>query len=274
MELRAAARRYRELVRAWEDRSTRLRDEGVGRVPSYGAGSAARRRPLLAPAFRPAAAALAVVFAGFIALLGVLFAHQGRPGRLDTAVDNWIRSGLGGHQRALPVLASLGGPVPVTVMTSVLALACIATRRVRVTLLAAVAVPAAAAVTEFVVKPVVGRTIFSTLSFPSGHVTGLSALVTILAVLLIGPLHPPLAKALRVLLACAGAVLVIAVAAALVALGRHYFTDTVAGAAVGASVVLVTALILDRLIDRPRAQADDHLSESGDHQEITGFAES
>ena len=48
------------------------------------------------------------------------------------------------------------------------------------------------------------------------------------------------------LLASADAVLAVAVATALVGLGKHYFTDTVAGAAVGISVVLLT-VILDHL---------------------------
>jgi membrane-associated phospholipid phosphatase len=33
----------------------------------------------------------------------------------------------------------------------------------------------------------------------------------------------------------------------MVGMGAHYFTDTVAGAAVGTAVVLVTAFLLDRL---------------------------
>jgi membrane-associated phospholipid phosphatase len=37
-----------------------------------------------------------------------------------------------------------------------------------------------------------------------------------------------------------------AVAAAMVVIGAHYFTDAVAGAAIGTAVVLVGALTLDR----------------------------
>ena len=39
-----------------------------------------------------------------------------------------------------------------------------------------------------------------------------------------------------------------AVAAAMIALGFHYFTDAVAGAAVGTGTVLATALLLDLLM--------------------------
>jgi membrane-associated phospholipid phosphatase len=219
--------------------------------------SAARRRRLLSPAFGRAAGALVAVCVGLIALLGVLFGHQNQPGPLDASVDGWIRSSLGGHRGALSVLTGLGSPVPVTVMTSAVVLACLVTRRVRGAVLAATAVPAAAGVTEFVIKPLVDRrSIYDTLTFPSGHTTGISALVSILVVLLVGPLHPPLPARVRTALACFAAVLAAAVAISLVGLSKHYFTDTVGGAAVGVSVVLVTALIFDRLASRPEARTD------------------
>jgi hypothetical protein len=53
--------------------------------------------------------------------------------------------------------------------------------------------------------------------------------------------------AARVLLALAAYLVAAAVAVALIGLGAHYFTDTVAGAAVGTAIVLVTAFILDWL---------------------------
>lgn len=217
--------------------------------------SAARSRPLLSSAFGPAAGVLATVCAVLTAFLGIVFAHQTRPGGLDTAVDNWIQSSVGHHPGALSVLAGLGGPIPVTVMTSVMLLACLSTRRVRGTLLAAVAVPVAAGITEFLLKPLVDRTLFGSLSFPSGHTTGISALAAVIAILLIGPMHPPLPTMLRILLAFVGIVLAGAVATALVGLGEHYFTDTVAGAAVGIAAALVTALIIDRLFGRPETHA-------------------
>lgn len=198
-----------------------------------------------------------MVCAGLIALLGILFAHQNQPGWLDASVDNWIQSSLGGHPGALSVLAGLGGPLPVTVATAAVASACLTTRRVRGALLAVIAVPAAAGTTEFVIKPLVDRTRYDVLSFPSGHTTGISAVAAVVVVLLIGPLRPPLPAVLRVPLACLGAVLAAAVAISLVGLDVHYFTDTVAGSAVGISVVLGTALILDRLADRPQPPTDD-----------------
>ena len=83
-------------------------------------------------------------------------------------------------------------------------------------------------------------------------------MAAVCVVLLLGPLRPPLPDTLREFLAVAVALTAVGVAVAVVALDFHYFTDTVAGAAVGTGVVLATALLLDRLIpsgrpDRPAA---------------------
>lgn len=205
-------------------------------------------RPLLPAAVRPLAAALLAVCVAVTVFLGAWFRHHTRAGWLDTAVDVRVRAGLGGHLVILNLLAGVGDPVPVTVMTAALLLACLATRRWRGAVLAAVAVavPAAAALTQLLLKPLIGRTLQGDLSFPSGTATGVFALAAAFAVLLAGPLRPRMPAALRLLLALAAFLAAGAVAVALVGLGVHYFTDTVGGAAVGTAVVLVTALILDR----------------------------
>ena len=189
------------------------------------------------------------------AALGALFLHQAHAGWLDGAVDGRLRASLGSHQAVLGRVVGLGDPVPVTVITVVLLLACIAGRRWRGAVLLAVAVPAAAALTELLFKPLVGRTLSGGLSFPSGHATGMFALTAVIAVLLLGPQRPRLPAALRVALALCAYAAAVAVAVALVSLGLHYFTDTVGGAAVGTAVVLSAALILDRLGLGSRRQA-------------------
>src|SRR6516225_7510659 len=202
-------------------------------------------RPLLSPAGRRAAALVLAACVAVTVALALAFAHQRRAGRLDAAVDARIRSGLGRHPGALHLLASLGGLAWVTVLTAALVLACLATRRWRGAVLAGVAVPAAMALTEFVLKPLVGRTIHGYASFPSGHATAMFALAATATVLLAGPL--------RLLLILGAVLIAAAVPAAMVALGYHYFTDTVAGTAVGVGVVLLTALLIDRV--RPAATA-------------------
>jgi membrane-associated phospholipid phosphatase len=179
-------------------------------------------------------------------MLGAFFADQTRAGWLDRGVDALLRASLAGYHEALNFLAALGNPVPHAVMTATLVLACLAVRRWRGALLVAVAVPVADASTEFLLKPLIHRTLGGQLSMPSGHATALFALATALAVLLVDPLRPRMPATLRLALAFAAWAVASAVALALVSLGAHYFTDAVAGAATGTGVVLATTLILDR----------------------------
>src|ERR1035438_5994600 len=239
-------------------------------------------RPLLAPAARRLAAGLVALCVVITVVLGAQFAHQGRPGSLDRAVDSWLRAGLGHHPGLLNAGAWIGDAVPVTLITVALVLACLVARRWRgaalvavaepvaaaapVTLITvalvlaclgarrwrgaarvAVAEPVAAALTEFVLKPLIHRTLQGALSLPSGHSTRMFALAGAGLILLAGPSRPRMPAAWRVLLVLAGYLIATAVAVAMVGMGAHYFTDTVAGAAVGTAVVLVTAFLLDRL---------------------------
>lgn len=210
-------------------------------------------QPLLPPgAYRPAAL-LVTGCAVVTTCLALAFGHQARADRFDTAVDARIRDSLGSYQGLLHLLAWLGGLVPVVTLTAALVLACLVTRRWRGAVLAGLAVPAAVALTEFVLKPLVGRSILDYPSFPSGHATAMFALAATCTVLLASPPRPRLPRAVRLLLV-AGAVLVAAaVPIAMVALGFHYFTDIVAGTAVGIGTVLLAALLIDRA--RPAARA-------------------
>src|SRR5215469_11343863 len=211
-------------------------------------------RPLLPPALRRAAALVVTGCAAVTASLALAFAGQARPDGLDAAVDAHVRSGLGQYQEQLRLLTKLGGQVPVAVLTAALILACLATRRWRGAALAALAVPGAVTLTEYVLKPLVGRTILSGYNcFPSGHTTALFALATTCAVLLAGPARPRLPGAMRLLLVLGAALIAAGVAASMVARGYHYFSDTVAGTAVGIGVVLLTALLIDWAAGKPRA---------------------
>jgi membrane-associated phospholipid phosphatase len=207
-------------------------------------------RPLLPPAVRPLAIGLLAVCVVVAVLLGTLFAHHTRASWLDARVDPRLKASLGGHRAILKFLVDVADPIPVAVMTTALFLGCLATRRWRAAVFVAVPVPVAGALTEYLLKPLIDRTLVGGLSFPSGHTTGIIALAGTVAVLLINPIRPRLPVAVRVLLALAALLTAAVVAVALVTLGLHYFTDTVGGAAVGTSVVLATALIIDRLGSR------------------------
>lgn len=205
-------------------------------------------RPLVPAAMRPVAVVILVVCAAVTALLGALVAGQASAGPADSWVDAMIRGGLGGQWRGLEDLAGIGDVLPVAVMTSVLVLACLVTRRWRGAVLAAVAVPAAAGVAELVLKPLVGRTLMGALSFPSGTEARVFAVAAVFAVLMADPVCPRIPAAVRLALAVAVLLVAVAVAVALVGLDQHYFTDTVGGAAVGTAVALATALVVDGAI--------------------------
>lgn len=203
--------------------------------------------PLLPAAIRPLATVLLAACVAIIVLLGALFQHQTQADWLDRAVDARLRASLGRHQVVLNLVAQLGVGRSVAVAAVVLVLACLAMRRWRGALLVAVALPAAGALTEFLLKPLIGRTRLGMLSFPSGHATGAFSVAAAFAVLLIDPVRPRMPAALRMILAVIAFLVAVAVAVAATALGLHYFTDTVGGAAVGTGTVLVTALIIDRI---------------------------
>ena len=139
-------------------------------------------RPLLRPALRRPAAALVAGCVAVTASLALAFAGQSHPNRLDAVIDGTVRGGLAGHPAPLHLLADLGGKDMVTAMTAALLAACLVARRWRGAALAGLAVPAALVLTEFVLKPLVGRTIpsfHSYPSYPSGHATAMPATASV-----------------------------------------------------------------------------------------------
>ena len=189
--------------------------------PGYEPPARPRAGRLLPAPFRLPAAALLAFCVTVTALLGITFAGQRQAGWLDTAVDTPLKSAL----ERFPALLNV---------------------------LAAVATPVAVVLSEYVLKPLVGRTLGGLLSLPSGHATSSFALAGTCALLLLDPPGHRLPGAVRLVLASLALLAATAVAIGMVARGAHYFTDVVAGAAVGTGMVLACALILDRLWPDPR----------------------
>jgi undecaprenyl-diphosphatase len=200
-------------------------------------------RPLLSDAARVPAAAIVAACVVTTVLLGATLGHGAHTDRVDTVIDARVHASLAGHLRLLAALDRLGDVPAIAVMTAVLALACLLLRRYRGAALLAISIPAAAVITERLLKPLVGRTSLGFLSFPSGHATGTFALAAAITVLLAGA--PRVPSAVRLAAAVIAFVVAAAVAATMIALGFHYFTDAVAGAAVGTGAVLATALLID-----------------------------
>jgi membrane-associated phospholipid phosphatase len=205
--------------------------------------------PLLPAGARRPAGILTAGCLVLVAVLGIISAHQGHGHAVDQAVDSWV-IGLGLPRHILSLVSSIGGVTAVTLLTAALAVACLAARRVGGAVLVVVGVALASALTESVLKPLVHRTISGDLSYPSGHTTGLFALATAIAVVLLAPRGARPGRAVRVAVVAAAALIASAVGFAMVGLQFHYFTDTIAGAAVGTGVVIGVAFLLDLPVAR------------------------
>jgi membrane-associated phospholipid phosphatase len=138
------------------------------------------------------------------------------------------------------------------VLTAVIVVACLVTGRLNGAVLAAAAVPVATGLNDGLLKPVVDRTYRGFLTYPSGHTASMFALAATVAVLLILPPQPARTGVLRVLITAAAFVLSGLVTVGVIGLRWHYFTDTVAGAAVGIGTVCGLALLLDLAAARCR----------------------
>lgn len=180
-----------------------------------------------------------------VAVLGVLFAHQSTADRFDRIIDSPIITWLGGHPGLAAWLAAPGSQLPAVSLSAAIVVACLLTARLNGALLAATAVPVAVGLNDHLCKPLVHRTSMGALSYPSGHAAAMFALAATVTVLLLIPARPARAWALRVLIPVAACALGVIVAIGVIGLRWHYFTDTVAGAAVGIGAVCGLALLLD-----------------------------
>jgi membrane-associated phospholipid phosphatase len=207
---------------------------------------------LLPGRLRWLATALLAACAAVTAGLGLAFAGDQRPDGLDSALDRPFLSVLHDAPTLITRVSAIGNEAPTFAATALLVLACLVTRRWSGAVLAAVSQPAASVLTEYLLKPLVGRTDDGGLSFPSGHATGMFALAGVCLVLLARPPGGRVPGWVRAVLAVLAVVLASAVSLAMVARGFHYVTDAVAGAAVGLGVVLAVALSLDLVTARVR----------------------
>jgi undecaprenyl-diphosphatase len=182
-----------------------------------------------------------------LAALSWHFAHAPSGNRPDLAVSAEVKARLAAHPHLLSMAARLGSPKAVVGGSIVLALLCLVVRRRRAALFALVAAPAAGAVTEYVLKPLVHRQQHvDALLFPSGHTTGAFALAMAVVVLLLPHEGTRLLPAVaRLVVAIAALAVAAVVAVAVVALGWHYVTDAVGGVVTAVVVVVGVAGFLD-----------------------------
>ena len=219
---------------------------GAGQTRRRGQPRGGPAAPLLPATARRPAVGVALCCLALVVTLGLLFAHQSHGRAIDDAVDSWVM-GLHIRSSTLELISRLGDLPAMTVMTGVLALACLAVRRLAGALLAVIGVLIALALTEDVLKPLVHRTITVNhyLTYPSGHTTALFALSTAVAVVLLSPTSGRPRPAVRIGIVIVAVIVSCLVGLAMIGLDFHYFTDAIAGAAVGIGVVLGTAFLLD-----------------------------
>jgi membrane-associated phospholipid phosphatase len=216
--------------------------EGTRSGPPPRAGSA---RLLLAASARPRLAAVLTGCAILVAALGALFAGQSTADAFDRTVDSPIITVFAGHRGLALWLAFPGTTIPAVVLTAVIAIACLVTGRRSGAVLAILAVPVTAGLTDGLIKPLVHRVYIGQVVYPSGHTAIIAALAATVTVLLLASPRPALARPLRVMILAVTYLAVAAVVVGVIAVRFHYFTDTVAGAAVGIGTVCGLALVLD-----------------------------
>jgi undecaprenyl-diphosphatase len=105
--------------------------------------------------------------------------------------------------------------------------------------------PALASITtEWLLKPLVGRTIAVGWCYPSGHMTGITAASVVLFLVNRNHLTSTLRQSAGVGLAM---VVPLAMAVSLVGLGVHYPTDTIGGGCLALATTLLVAALYDAL---------------------------
>jgi membrane-associated phospholipid phosphatase len=205
--------------------------------------------------------AMSLLGAGLVLVVTIapLVARETTADDFDRAVDARIIASLGGYHGLLGWLAFPGTPLCAAAVTLVIVVECLHARRLNGAILAVAAVPVSTGLGEELVKPFVHRTYLGTFAFPSGHTTTTMALTATVAVLYVA--GPARRRVWRAAALSAALAVTCVVSLAVIALHWHYFTDTIAGAAVGAGTVCALALVLDlrpvrRLLVPPSVAAD------------------
>jgi hypothetical protein len=151
-------------------------------------GVAGRR--LIARRLRPSAIVAVLACAAGVTVVGARYAGVSAPGGIDRAVDPRLIDSLGRQHTLAEDLVKSGSPASVAVLTVLLVAVLLYLRRPRGAVLAALAAPVASAITEWMLKPIVERSRGGSLSYPSGHTTGIFAVAVVIAMLVLDRTPP------------------------------------------------------------------------------------
>lgn len=213
--------------------------------------------PLLPRRVRARALVVAVLAAIVVVVLAVLL-H----GKRETSVDESITRWLYVHLRSWWVarkLLSLSEPAFEVGVLAALAVGALLRRAWNVAAFVVAAPVAAVVVSELVLKPLVHRRLGGVSfpvanAYPSGHETGIAALLTVLAVL---TLRTTWTVAVKAAVLVAFVLWAVVAAIGLIRNFLHYPSDTVGGAGVALAVVLATAFAIDAVTASHRVSAPD-----------------
>lgn len=206
---------------------------------------------VLPPSLRALLGLIAAPATLVVVVLGVLYAGQSAPGRVDRWIVEPTADSVRPPWRRVALATDfLGEPAGAAMLVVAAVACCLLLRRPR----AAVLVIAGAGLTvgtATLLKHLVGRTIHGdgNLSYPSGHTAFLTALALMVALLATGRFG--LGRTAGTLLVLAAALAAgAAMGWAQVALGAHYPTDVLGGWCTALAVIPATAWLVDRIADR------------------------
>jgi membrane-associated phospholipid phosphatase len=206
-------------------------------------------RPLLAR--RRALFAVASVAFLAMVILGVRYSGMRRPGHFDHAIDSRIEAHLAGHPLLLQRLVNFANPASAVAICAVLCVLFLVAGRRRLAWLIIAGPALSGVLVDVVLKPVFDRRFAGALSYPSGHTAAAASIALVVVVAMTGPSRPRWPIALRYVVAVVAVVAAGVVAAALIAKGYHYATDTIGGLLAAIAFVLGAGLLIDALTRSP-----------------------
>lgn len=174
--------------------------------------------------------------------------HDGR-----VPLDHALSAALGRDSVLHPVartlelhagwLADGGSARTVAVLSAAVVLVAISCRDARTALYCLITLPSVAAVVELLLKPLVHRTRYGFISYPSMHAAGVAALAVVVVVVVARRFR---SRAVRLIAAAAAATVTLVVCGGVIYRGFHEVTDVVGGAAIGAGMALLLAVAVFR----------------------------
>lgn len=211
----------------------------------YWATQTAHNIPLIPAPLRPAAAVSGASMALTILTLGLTYRDTSSAAPIDARIASAIAAHITPDQRGIHFIVRLGDPLSIAAIAVILIMSALLLKRPRAAVLALVG-PSAGGATTALMKPLVGRTYHGTLTFPSGHTTGITAVATVAAVMAVSFARSRLLMAST--MAAAGVLIVgIVMAIALLAQDLHYPTDTFGGFLTAIVSVLAGAFFIDAI---------------------------